>query len=182
VQWLDASRLPELSGSYDAVVSYWVFQHIPSREGERIFAAILDGLAPGGVGAVHFTLRPRWAMAELGAAVAKAGRDPRRKLQAAAKYAYHLMNSYSLNRLGRILAQSGVSSWEIVWWYSRAPGPRKVYRYPSATLIFRKDGQTADSADHRLGRQSADHRPVPRVGEARAVASPENAAGRHDDG
>src|SRR5437660_6857125 len=65
VEWLDAARLPELAGRYDAVVSYWVFQHIPRREGERIFATILDGLAPGGVGAVHFTLRPARPLAEL---------------------------------------------------------------------------------------------------------------------
>jgi SAM-dependent methyltransferase len=147
VDWLDASRLPELAGRYDAVVSYWVFQHIPRREGERIFAAILDGLAPGGVGAVHFTLRPARALRELRATIARAGRGPRRKLRAAASYGYHLMNSYSLNRLGAILSESGVSSWEMLWWYGRAPGPRKVDRYPSATLIFRKDRHTTELGD-----------------------------------
>jgi hypothetical protein len=105
---------------------------------------------------VHFTLRPRWALAELRATIARAGRDPRRKLRAAANYAYHLMNSYSLDRLGRILSESGVPSWKTVWWYSRAAGPRKVDRYPSVTLIFRKDGQAAESADDLRQHESAD--------------------------
>jgi SAM-dependent methyltransferase len=150
VEWLDASRLPELSGRYDAVVSYWVFQHIPTREGERILAAILDGLADGGVGAIHFAVRPPKPLAGLRATVVNAGANPRRKLQAAVQYGYLLMNSYSLNRLGTILAQSGVSSWEMQWWYySRAAGPSTRNRYPSATLIFRKDEQKAPSTARR---------------------------------
>jgi SAM-dependent methyltransferase len=181
VEWLDASRLPELSGRYDAVVCYWVFQHIPTREGERIFAAILDGLAHGGVGAVHFALRPAWALAELRAAIARAGRDPREKMQAAAKYGYHLTNSYSLNRLGRILSKSGVTSWEVVWWYSRAPGPRKSSRFPSATLIFRKNRDPAESADHSVQRESADHPPPQPWAASSEDGFTEHAAAQPDD-
>jgi 2-polyprenyl-3-methyl-5-hydroxy-6-metoxy-1,4-benzoquinol methylase len=136
VEWLDAAALPELAGRYDAVVSIWVFQHIPTREGERTFAAILDGLAPGGVGAIHFTVRPPRAFAGMAAA---ARTQPRRRLRAAAAYAYLLMNSYSLNRLGPILSEAGVSRWEVLWWYYAAAGSNSGTRYPSATLIFRKD-------------------------------------------
>lgn len=137
VEWLDAARLPALAGHYDAVISTWVFQHIPTREGERIFAAILDGLAPGGVGAIHFTVRPPRPLAGM---AASARAQPRRRLRAAGAYGYLVMNSYSLNRLGLILAQAGVARWQVLWWYYSAAGAaNNGNRYPSATLVFRKD-------------------------------------------
>jgi hypothetical protein len=42
---------------------------------------------------------------------------------------YMLMNSYSLNRLGKLLADAGVNEWHAKWL-----GP-----YPAVTLVFRKD-------------------------------------------
>lgn len=138
VDWLAATELAGLAGRYDAVISMWVFQHIPSREGERIFARILEGLAPEGVGAVHFALRPPRALAGLRAALAAAGRSPRRRLRATLAYAYLLMNSYSLNRLGEILFEAGVGSWEIDWFHSGLADTGNATGYPNATLIFRK--------------------------------------------
>jgi trans-aconitate methyltransferase len=44
------------SRGYDFVHSYIVFQHIPIRDGMRIFEALLDGLTAGGVLALHFTV------------------------------------------------------------------------------------------------------------------------------
>jgi 2-polyprenyl-3-methyl-5-hydroxy-6-metoxy-1,4-benzoquinol methylase len=119
VEWLEANRLDELSGRYDLVVSFWVFQHIPSREGERLFAKILHGLRPGGVGAVHFTLRPS---------------RPASRPDLA--YLYLLMNSYSLNRLGGVLADAGVTDWHVNWRTSRMENKEP---YPAAIIIFRKD-------------------------------------------
>ena len=43
-------------GGYDFVHSFIVFQHIPIRDGMRIFEALLTGLNPDGVVALHFTL------------------------------------------------------------------------------------------------------------------------------
>jgi SAM-dependent methyltransferase len=40
---------------FDFVHSYIVFQHIKPRHGLRLTARILDMLAPGGVGALHYT-------------------------------------------------------------------------------------------------------------------------------
>jgi 2-polyprenyl-3-methyl-5-hydroxy-6-metoxy-1,4-benzoquinol methylase len=119
VEWLETSRLDELSGRYDLVVSFWVFQHIPSREGERLFAQILRGLSPGGLGAIHFTLRP-----------------DRPATRPDAAYLYLLMNSYSLNRLGGLLAQAGITDWHVNWHTSRAADK---HPYPAAVIIFRKD-------------------------------------------
>ena len=57
--------------------------------------------------------------------------------------------------LGTILAQSGVSNWEMQWWYSsRAAGPSTRNRYPSATLIFRKNEQKASSTAPREARSA----------------------------
>lgn len=123
--WMLSERLPELAGRYDLVVSFWVFQHIPSREGERIFAEILRGLRPGGIGALHFTLRSE-GLLELA-----------RRLDMGSVYLS--MNSYSLNRLGRLLAAEGISDWHVKW----------ATRRPSAdaTLLFRKgDGEAAEPA------------------------------------
>ena len=48
IDWMDAGELATLSGSYDLVISVFVFQHIPAREGERAFRTIVQGLRPGG--------------------------------------------------------------------------------------------------------------------------------------
>jgi cyclopropane fatty-acyl-phospholipid synthase-like methyltransferase len=116
VVWMDSGRLRELAGEYDLVISYWVFQHIPSREGERIFAQILAGLQPGGIGAVHFVLRTE--------------SPARMAARADIPSAYMSMNSYSLNRLGELLAAAGVLDWHVRWHGER---PRV-----DAMVIFRK--------------------------------------------
>jgi cyclopropane fatty-acyl-phospholipid synthase-like methyltransferase len=119
VEWMDAARLEELSGRYDLVVSFFVFQHIASREGERIFATLVRGLRPRGVGAIHLTLRP---------GLRRVGRS----------YMYNLMNSYSLNRISKLLADEGITEWHAKM-HGRplAGAPRPVY--DEVTLLFRKD-------------------------------------------
>jgi 2-polyprenyl-3-methyl-5-hydroxy-6-metoxy-1,4-benzoquinol methylase len=136
VEWRDAAQLPELAGRYNAVVSTWVFQHIPTREGERIFATILAGLAPGGVGAMHFTVRPPRPLAGI---ATRARAQPQHRLRAASAYGYLVMNSYSLNRLGLVLSQGGVTRWQVQWWYDSAAAANNGNRYPAVTLVFRKD-------------------------------------------
>jgi SAM-dependent methyltransferase len=48
-------RLSALDGTFDFLHSYITFQHIPPARGEAILRAMLARLAPGGVGALHFT-------------------------------------------------------------------------------------------------------------------------------
>jgi 2-polyprenyl-3-methyl-5-hydroxy-6-metoxy-1,4-benzoquinol methylase len=120
VEWLEAHRLPELSGSYDLVLSMLVFQHIPSREGERIFDTLVRGLRPGGVGAIQLTVRPSRPLAGL----LRAGLDW--------SYPYMLIHSYSLNRLGEILAAAGATQSHLRW--HPADGAHEV-----VTVIFQKD-------------------------------------------
>lgn len=115
-EWLLVDRLPELYGRYDLVLSHWVFQHIPSREGEIVFRDLVRGLRPGGAGALHVTVRPRLELSDLAN-----GFD----------FWYQLMNSYSLGRLGRLLADEGVDEWHVRWLGGTG-------NYPSATIFFRK--------------------------------------------
>jgi SAM-dependent methyltransferase len=137
VEWSDASRLDELHGSYDLAISMFVLQHIPSREGERIFSRILAGLAPGGIGAVHFTLRPggpQTGSAQDGdgdgdgqdVRASHAGRRINRNLP------YMLVHSYSLNRIARLLAREGITEWHVKW-HAR-PGS-----YDTAVVFFHKE-------------------------------------------
>jgi cyclopropane fatty-acyl-phospholipid synthase-like methyltransferase len=134
VEWVETGRLAELSGCYDLVVSQFVFQHIPVREGERIFATLLRGLRPGGVGNIHMVLRPSHPLTELFRLTKS---DPlAHPFKQFRGWVYMLMRSYSLNGLARLLADAGVTEW-----YARfTPGtPRS---YDAVNIIFRKDLST----------------------------------------
>jgi 2-polyprenyl-3-methyl-5-hydroxy-6-metoxy-1,4-benzoquinol methylase len=134
VEWLPFERLGELDGRYDVVVSMYVFQHIASREGERIFTNLVRGLTPGGVGAIDFTIRPVFPLRGWWRRVKAADRTPRGMIRALDYgYTYQVMYSYSLNRLGRILDAEGIYEWHVKW-HTRAD----AVSYETATLVFRK--------------------------------------------
>jgi SAM-dependent methyltransferase len=46
--------LSSLSGVFDLVHSLLVFQHVEVTRGERVLAALVERLTPGGIGALHF--------------------------------------------------------------------------------------------------------------------------------
>jgi 2-polyprenyl-3-methyl-5-hydroxy-6-metoxy-1,4-benzoquinol methylase len=153
VEWIEAARLPELNGRYDMVLSFHVFQHIPPREGERILTTLLAGMRPGGVGAIHLTLRRsdsasgwlRWVRANSSGDPSKSSRGLH------LSFPYMLMTSYSLNRVGRIFAGCGIADWHTNW-HSRS-GP-----VDAVTIIFRKAdpaARTQASNGQRVGRQAA---------------------------
>jgi SAM-dependent methyltransferase len=66
---LSDDALTRVDGSFDLVHSYIVLQHIPPRRGKKIFAAMLDRLEVGGLGAVHFTYGRRGSLLPLRRAV-----------------------------------------------------------------------------------------------------------------
>jgi ubiquinone/menaquinone biosynthesis C-methylase UbiE len=144
VEWVAADTLAELSGRYDLVHSYLVFQHIPVREGERIFAALAQGLRPGGVGVIHVTLRPshplaglfHWTMKTVPFAYntfnLSRGRDW--------SYPHMQMNPYSLNRLGGLLADAGITEW-----HTRFLAGNTRMAYDGAVVSFRKGGGGEDT-------------------------------------
>jgi SAM-dependent methyltransferase len=149
IEWMRAGRLHELSGRYDVVLSVDVFQHIPVRAGERTFTALIAGLRPGGVGAIELPLRPARPIAHMfnfRDAAPGAVRNPVKLARAwNASRAYTLLNSYSLNRLGRLLAAADVSVWHVRF---RPRNPMRAY--DSATVIFAKSPPPAP------GRAAAD--------------------------
>jgi SAM-dependent methyltransferase len=125
LETMQADRLDELRGRYDLVISLKVLQHIPTQEGERIFARLLDGLRPGGVGFINLVLRPpRPLLHVIRYTWRSPGRPrPRRKSHPLNpvnvlhvvdfSYAYMMRRSYSLNRLGRLLAEAGIAEWQV---------------------------------------------------------------------
>ena len=50
-----SDELADLRGPFDFIHSVIVFQHIPPARGRRIMERLVSLLAPGGVGALHFT-------------------------------------------------------------------------------------------------------------------------------
>jgi 2-polyprenyl-3-methyl-5-hydroxy-6-metoxy-1,4-benzoquinol methylase len=131
VQWLRAERVGELHGRYDLVVSMWVFQHIPTRHGERIFEMLVQGLRPGGIGAINLTLRQSHPWRGLARAIPALDN----------MYVYQLMHSPSLDRVGEILVDAGVNDW-YARWHARRGGEmlatRTRRRHPAVTIVFRK--------------------------------------------
>jgi SAM-dependent methyltransferase len=144
VEWMDARRLPELAGKYDLVESLLVFQHIPSREGQRIFAQLVGGLAPGGVGAIEVALRPQRPLTGLLRSFSKSlapGKGLARMLREWNwSYAYMLMHSYSLNGLGALLEQAGVTDWHARWHHNDGS-------HQAVTIVFRKSETRAGLSD-----------------------------------
>jgi SAM-dependent methyltransferase len=169
VEWLEPHLISALGGRYDMIHSILVFQHIPSREGERIFSELLRGLAPGGIGAVQVTLRPSGPAPTLGPAATNASRrkGPMRLVRGLdLAYPYMLLHSYSLNRLGGLLADAGVTDWHVRW------SPRSG-GYQPVVIFFRKatvEAALEESRDEAEGRAPA---PPPRPSEPPAD---ENAA------
>src|SRR5687768_3754620 len=51
--------LSQVAGKFDFVHSYIVLQHVPVSRGERITRRLIELLAPGGVGALHYTYDTR---------------------------------------------------------------------------------------------------------------------------
>lgn len=137
VDWIPAERLDELSGAYDLVHSFLVFQHIPVREGERIFAKLVRGLRPGGVGSIQVALRPshpaagafHWTVKTVPLAYNIVNVAQGRVWS----YPHMQMNHYSLNRLGRLLADEGTTEWHT----SFLAGLGRM-SHDSAIIVFRK--------------------------------------------
>ncbi len=48
-------RLSKVKGEFNFVHAFVVFQHLPSRRGEKLLGEIIARLSEGGVGALHFT-------------------------------------------------------------------------------------------------------------------------------
>jgi SAM-dependent methyltransferase len=108
--------LSKVTGSFDFLHSYIVFQHIPPPRGEALFAAILSRLSEGGVGVIHFTLwvpppSPRTLARRMFSAVRSAIPFAEELVKLfrprSATYPAMEMNPYDANRLLLVLQENG---------------------------------------------------------------------------
>jgi 2-polyprenyl-3-methyl-5-hydroxy-6-metoxy-1,4-benzoquinol methylase len=131
VAWGEAEGLAEMAGRYDLLLSINVFQHVPSREGERLLAQLVRGLQPGGIGAVQLILRPAFRLSRMWSRT----------------YLYHLMNSYSLNRVGRVLREQDVRRWSVIWRGGPAGEHGEQRELEDVLLVFVKPAADAPALD-----------------------------------
>lgn len=128
-------QLSQLSGSFDFIHSFIVFQHIAPRRGEALVQKLLGMLEDGGIGALHFTYGNRMPMRD------RMIRLIRERVPLAHNvsnlfrgrpwgYPHMQMNEYNLNRLADMLEQNGCH--QIMLRFSNHGGHR------GAMLIFRK--------------------------------------------
>jgi trans-aconitate methyltransferase len=133
-------RLSQMRSGYDFLHSYIVFQHIPMRRGLRITRRLVEGLEPGGIGALHYVFlnqaplhvrMSKWVRKNVplthGVMNLLRGRPWRHPLMQ--------MNAYSLNSLFRVLHETGCES--VQNRFTNHEG------YIGAVLFFRKGTQGA---------------------------------------
>jgi len=131
-------ELSAVEGPFDLIHSHIVFQHIPRDRGMRLLEALLNRLADGGVGVLHFThattgLR-RAHHGPLRLVLGMAARSARRLLgrRESVDRPVMQMNSYDLNTLMLRLQHAGVSRLWVE--FTDHGGERGV------VLFFRKGG------------------------------------------
>ena len=133
--------LSALTGTYDLIHSFIVFQHIPRERGERLIEQLLEYLSEGGIAALHVTFdweagllqrlayfcRHHVPLAHPIMNLLRGRRASEPRMQ---------MNLYNLNRLFRIMSRQGVSEFHAelvrhgahqgVMLYMRKDAPRDV--------------------------------------------------------
>jgi SAM-dependent methyltransferase len=117
---VSSDDLSALAGTFDLVHSFIVFQHVPAERGAAIFGALLRHIAPGGIGAFHFSYsKSQYAatrgIAPLSTLAQESGRperqrpdprpDPRPEIPQDPEIQ---MNPYNMNELLFLLQESGV--------------------------------------------------------------------------
>ena len=105
-------------GSFDFVLSYIVFQHIPPRQGERYLRQVLRLASHGATVLLHFTLRRpgtplRRVMRELRSRSPVVHRLVGR-LRGERNLHYMQMNEYEQHRLLKLFAEAGLTAPTIV--------------------------------------------------------------------
>ena len=121
---------------FDLVHSVLVLQHIPTQVGYKIFATLVDRLAPGGVGAIQLPVSGRlvtrlfYGALRLGP-VAGAWNVARGRPWS---YPTMQLNAYSLPRLLRILHRNDIG--EVRVRFHAARGPTDL---DSVSMLFRRE-------------------------------------------
>jgi len=106
---LSDDALSSLDRQFDLIHSYIVFQHIPFRRGVKIFSRLIEHLASGGVGAIHFLYSSVRFTDSLGRAPLQSNEDKEQPSLSADRDPDMQMNPYSLTELLFILQSRGVT-------------------------------------------------------------------------
>jgi 2-polyprenyl-3-methyl-5-hydroxy-6-metoxy-1,4-benzoquinol methylase len=125
-----------LTHQFDLVHSVAVLQHVPVRQGERIFRTLVSLVRPGGVGVINVPISASrlarsysWTMAHVPLAYQAVNYLQRRPWDTP----FMEMNVYRLNPLADILADHGVARLSVQLF----TGPPGRFRYRAANLLFR---------------------------------------------
>ncbi len=101
-------ELSTLTGQFDLIHSYIVFQHIPIERGRKIFARLLEHLRPGSVAALHLTYsKTRFAPTHGMAPPARRSRSPSPKPSPPNADPEIQMNPYNINEILFALQSKG---------------------------------------------------------------------------
>jgi trans-aconitate methyltransferase len=132
---LSDDQLSKVRGPFDLIHSVIVFQHLPPRRGLSILRAMMDRLADGGVGALHFTYARdaswfrklvHWSRKKLplinSLVNVAQGRPP--------FYPLMPMNVYNLNSICEVLQARGCTTAALLF--------SQDHDYRSAFIIFQK--------------------------------------------
>jgi SAM-dependent methyltransferase len=110
VTLVPVQQMVGLEPGFDFIYSIAVFQHMPRRAGEPIFATLAGLLRPGGVGALNIVLRAEPHLARFNAVMKVPLARYVRNIARGRPWAYpHMqMNTYDLNRISLVLRDQGV--------------------------------------------------------------------------
>jgi 2-polyprenyl-3-methyl-5-hydroxy-6-metoxy-1,4-benzoquinol methylase len=111
---LSDDHLTQVQGSFDFVHCYLVLQHIPRARGEVIVSKLIDRLAAGGVIALHVPFQRNDSKLKQALHAARKNFQPLNGLVNLLKRRkwddpFMQMNMYDMNKLLRILCDSGLS-------------------------------------------------------------------------
>jgi SAM-dependent methyltransferase len=109
-------RLSAVTGRFDFIHSYIVFQHMPPHRGLNVIARLMDLLEEGGVAALHVTHRwnagaLRRGLHRVQGAVPLVHRAVNALKRRPANYPFMHMYQYSLSDLIHVLAKKGATAW-----------------------------------------------------------------------
>jgi SAM-dependent methyltransferase len=101
--------LSSLTGAYDLIHSFIVFQHIPCERGRMLFSKLLQHLSPNGIGAMHFTYSKQQFAGTNGLPplTSSSGQSPGLSISVDSDPEMQ-MNPYNMNELLFILQRAGV--------------------------------------------------------------------------
>jgi SAM-dependent methyltransferase len=124
--------LSSLTGTFDLVHSFIVFQHIPVGRGRALFGKLLRHIRPGGVGALHLTYsKAQFAPTHGIAPQAKPSAATKQRPTTADADPEIQMNPYNLNEILFLMQSQGVERFHVE--FSDHGGEFGVYLFFSVT-------------------------------------------------